>query len=166
MRRSHLRELPQVTLPDASYHLRKAVASDADALAKLLQLAFTELEWAVSRVRNEVLEHGSVLQTFVVEHDDRLVATASSQYLPDRFRDAGVVHWVGADPNFAGKGLGAAVTTSVLHNFIEHGRTTAVLLTDDHRLAAIRVYLKLGFLPEMSHESHPERWKAIFLTLA
>ncbi len=39
------------------------------------------------------------------------------------------------------------------------------LCTDDWRLPAVKTYLNLGFEPEIIHESHPARWKAVFETL-
>jgi mycothiol synthase len=57
------------------------------------------------------------------------------------------------------------VILAVLHHFRESGCTGAVLETDDHRLPAIRLYLSLGFLPQMVAPDHPERWRAVFQAL-
>ena len=46
--------------------------------------------------------------------------------------------------------------------YLEMGWAVARLWTDDWRLPAIKTYLNLGFEPDIEHESHPERWRAVF----
>ena len=74
----------------------------------------------------------------------------------------GMVHMVGADPEFSGKGLGYAVTNAVLHQMKNEGKSRAYLTTDDFRRPAINIYLKLGFIPDMSREGHKERWEKLY----
>jgi hypothetical protein len=38
-------------------------------------------------------------------------------------------------------------------------------LTDDHRLPALKVYLGLGFRPDLGHPSYAERWERLFAQL-
>jgi len=77
-------------------------------------------------------------------------------------RRVGYVHMVGVVPEHRGKGLGRLVTLRTLHYFKEHGFETAVLNTDDFRVAAIKSYLGLGFRPVVADSDHPDRWVAIF----
>ena len=42
------------------------------------------------------------------------------------------------------------------------GMQTASLKTDDFRVAAIKVYLGVGFRPDLSTEDFVQRWDAIF----
>ena len=58
-------------------------------------------------------------------------------------------------PAHRGKGLGCAVTLAVRHKLRDEGLCAAELLTDDHRLAAIKTYLDVGFEPSLTHENHP-----------
>jgi hypothetical protein len=37
-----------------------------------------------------------------------------------------------------------------------------VLFTDDFRTQAIKLYLRLGFVPDCHHHSHPGRWRILF----
>jgi hypothetical protein len=39
------------------------------------------------------------------------------------------------------------------------------LETDDFRTAALRLYLKLGFVPQYRHALDQRRWSSIFSTL-
>jgi mycothiol synthase len=162
MRRPRLDRLPPLAVPPDGCEIRMAAASDEEELAHLLTLAFPEEPWDTSRVRRDLTRAEDVEQVFVIETDGAMVATASSRRLPDRFPDSGYVHWVAAHPAHSGKGLGRAITLSILRFMREKGRTDAVLETDDSRLAAIRTYLNLGFLPEDTHPGDLDRWSRIF----
>ena len=80
----------------------------------------------------------------------------------DNYPDYGYLHMVGGMKKTRGKKLGFYVVYSVLEYMKEKGYEKAVLKTDDFRIPAIKTYLKLGFKPSFSHESHEERWKKIF----
>jgi mycothiol synthase len=69
--------------------------------------------------------------------------------------------WLAGDPVHAGKGLGLAVSASVIVRFIEEGFHKIHLYTEDDRLAALKTYLKLGFMPTLYTPEMPDRWRAI-----
>ncbi|OAB42403.1 GNAT family N-acetyltransferase [Paenibacillus glacialis] len=71
------------------------------------------------------------------------------------------LHMVGVLPEYSGKGLGFAASLAALHRIREAGGEAAYLETDDFRLPAIRIYLKLGFQPLYIDDSHPRRWERI-----
>jgi mycothiol synthase len=164
--RPSLDDLPPRPRLPAGYRLRPAVDSDTDALAATLTAAFAET-WSVDRIRRDLLDAEDVVATFVITHGGRAVATASNRWVPDRFPDAGYVHWVGTAPEHTRRGLAAALLIELLWQFAEQGRLTAVLETDDFRHPALRSYLRLGFTPvyEVRNEDHRPRWSAIFTAL-
>lgn len=155
MRRPDLAGLP--ARPDTDV----AGPADATALARLLSASFDE-PWDVERVHRDLLDEPTVTAVFVVRDHDRIVATASARTLPDRYPDAGYLHWVAADPAVRGRGVGQAAVVTVLHRFAEEGLQASVLETDDHRLAAIKLYLRLGYVPQYPEPDHEGRWSAIF----
>jgi mycothiol synthase len=73
----------------------------------------------------------------------------------------GELGWVAADPAHAGKGLGMAVCAAVTGRLVRGGYHNIYLLTDDWRLPAIKVYLKLGYLPWLFKAEMPARWQVI-----
>ncbi len=146
------------------YQLREATSADAEGIARVLERSFEE-PWSVDRVREVLLDHPEVPKTFVVEHVGTLVATTSYQIMPREWPTSGWVHYVGADPTHGGKGLGYAVVLAVLHEADRDGKLDSMLTTDDPRLPAIRTYFKLGFEPDMWHESHAERWREVYRAL-
>ncbi len=150
----------------ASASIRPARPADASALARLLGVAFPEMDWPAERARTALLDAPDVTATFVVEEDGALLATASCRHVDDRFPSLGYVHWVAVDPKARGRGLFDLVMGSVMERFKADGRPIAVLETDDKRLPAIAAYLRLGFVPQYTEPDHEERWSRIFTALA
>ena len=167
MRRPNLLNLPTLpALPDG-YALREAQPEDTSALAAVLDRAFASdtwdqaRSWDEARVAATLNEQEGVKQTLVVDFKGRPIATASARLQPDRFPGSGYLHWVAVDPDHQGQRLGFFLSLAILHTFETLGCVDAVLETQDHRQAAIKTYLKLGFLPEYRDEAHRERWAAI-----
>lgn len=96
--------------------------------------------------------------------DGKDIATASGVESED-YPNEGYVHMVATLPGYRGLGAGRIVMTAVLQSLAARGFKSAVLSTDDERLAAIKLYYKLGFRPMYTHESHKERWEKIFKQL-
>ena len=161
MRRPNLGNLPDVPELPEGYLLRLYQTTDRASLAILLAEAFEDPQWTQERVRETLTESTEVEAVYVVECAGRIVATASARLLPDIFPGSGYLHWMAVSPEHRGKHLGYAVTLAVLHEFARLGCKDAVLETQDARLAAIRIYKSVGFLPEHTHETHPERWSKI-----
>jgi ribosomal protein S18 acetylase RimI-like enzyme len=156
MRRPDLDDLPELELPPG-FTMRLALPDEVSALAILLTRAF-EVPWDEDLVRNRLTEAPDVEAVYVVVHAGALVATASARIVPEEFPGSGYLHWVGADPDFQGKGLGRLVVLRVLLHFREAGLRDAVLETQDHLVAPLRTYLRLGFLPEYREEPDRRRW--------
>ncbi|HZO87655.1 MAG TPA: GNAT family N-acetyltransferase [Chthonomonadaceae bacterium] len=160
MRRPNLEGLPEIPSLPPGYTLRARREGDLEGLAALLQRAFPETEWTPARAHAELVTDPDVKQTFVILFAGQPVATASA-LVPARSPEVGTIHWVGVDPAHRGQRLGYLISLAVLNEFVRLGCTSAQLLTDDHRLPAIKTYLKLGFVPELRGESHGERWARI-----
>ena len=159
MRRPWLDDLPPFPSLSEDYVLRRGVHADLPALATLLTCAFDEV-WDEERVRRTLLDAPDVEATYVVARGDLLVATASARLMPEHYPGSGYLHWVGADPTHHGKGLGMLVNLRVLQHFQEAGLRDAVLETQDFRVAAVRSYLRIGFVPEYHYGDAGEtlRW--------
>ena len=166
MRRESLSDLPEVPALPTGYVLREAGPDDAAGLAGLLHRAFADATWTTERVRGELLDAPAVEKTFVIANGDALLATASARQGREPFPDSGYLHWVAVEPSAQGHKLGTVVSLAVLHEFVRMGYQSAVLETDDERIAAIKTYNHLGFVPEHAHETHAERWAVILANLA
>lgn len=165
MRRADLNNLPPLPELPAGYILREFRSSDLEALSAMMRLAFEDDQWTSERLRRVLTEAPDVKKTFIVEANGLPIASASARVMPDIHPGSGYVHWVAVDPAHRGLNLGHYVTLATLHEFKNMGLNDAVLETDDHRLAAIKIYQSLGFVPEHRHDSHLERWAIVFSNL-
>lgn len=164
MRRPNLEDLPEIPVPEG-YRLREYEDNDRASLAALMQAAFQDESWTEEKVEAALVTPPDVVKTFVIEYQGQIVATASARLIPEAHPGSGYVHWVAAHPAHAGQKLGAIVSVATLQEFARRGCKDAVLETDDHRIAAIKTYQALGFVPEHRHETHPERWARILSDL-
>jgi mycothiol synthase len=101
---------------------------------------------------------------FVIEHtaSRRIVATAEAGHHPTELHPQGAeLGFVAADPEHKGKGLGLAVCSAVVRLFQDRGYEHVYLSTDDWRLPAIAIYLRMGFEPLLYRADMAERWDAV-----
>lgn len=77
----------------------------------------------------------------------------------------GALNWVCGDPAHRGKGLGMAVCAAVTARLLAAGYENVFLLTDDFRLPAISIYLRLGYRPFLFAADMEDRWRAVYEAL-
>jgi hypothetical protein len=148
---------------DAPYRLRNGADGDEDGWCRLMaKVGFTELGAPESLPpwRKLFLPHG----WWFVEHvpDRALVATAMALNRPSaRHPHGGELGWVAADPDHAGRRLGAAVCAAATRTLLASSLRPVYLLTDDERLPALKTYLTLGYVPYIHAPDMPERWREV-----
>ncbi len=173
MYRRDLLNLPVIEMPKA-YAIRPYRDGDEQSLAPVFQACF-DPGWSPERIiktfidqpcwspgRMCVLCHSPASTRDKGEH---VVGTATAWEHPEQ-RGHGMVHYVAVLPEHRGKRLGTMLVVRVLDLLERMGYSDAWLSTDDWRLAAIKVYLDLGFEPVHTHKSHPERWEIVRHKLA
>ncbi len=163
MRKKHLDDLPELsrqagTLP-AGVSLHTHRAGDEAAWERIIERSFgSHYSFEDWLPRFGVYDPSYV---FYLTKDGIDVATTSAVEQAN-FSGEGWLHMVGADPAAQGLGLSRHVVLAALYSFYARGYQSVVLSTDDFRIPAICTYLRLGFEPVMSHESHPARWEEIY----
>jgi mycothiol synthase len=161
MKRPQLEDLPPVALP-TGYWLRSFQSGDEAAWCRIMDTGIGSM-WTIERMREFMLDRpqfrGDGL--FFATSTDEPVATACAWRDTPEEERIGLVHMVCCLPEHRGKNLGEAITLAVLHHFRENGFQSAELCTDDWRLAAIKLYLRLGFVPMLVEHDHPQRWELI-----
>jgi mycothiol synthase len=161
MKRPDLEDLPEVRLPPG-YGMRIYRPGDEAIWAYIMSKTIGGSS-DPDRCRREIIDKPqfSPDRLFFVTYEDTPVGSACAwQQLPDE-REAGYVHMVGVLEEHRGKRLGYMLTLRTLHWFRDHGFKCATLHTDDFRIPAIKTYLKLGFIPVFTDDTHPGRWRAI-----
>lgn len=160
MRRPTLVGVPPLPTLAAPLVVRRAHMAEAGALAALLGRAFAAERWDAAGTELELFGDETVRATLVVAAEGRLVATASLQVRPD-VPACGWVRWVATELDRRREGLARAAVIGVLTLAGHAGCCEARLRTTTDRVAAIRLYLQLGFEPLV--RSDPERavWERV-----
>jgi mycothiol synthase len=78
----------------------------------------------------------------------------------------GELGWVCSDPAHRGRGLGQAVCAAVTARLIQAGYQHIHLYTEDYRHAAIKTYLRLGYVPYVPTTAMSEQWRKVQSALA
>lgn len=173
MRRPHLEGLPP-PVPPPGYRLRTYQPGDEAHWAAIMNSeGGIGRDWTPDKVRQrltacEQFEPGCLFFATCDAEGGQPVASATAWRRPPVNRRTGYLHMVCALPEHRGYGLGRLVNLAVLHYFRAHSFADVILQTDDWRLAAMRGYLALGFVPEYVDDpasDHRARWSVIFARL-
>jgi mycothiol synthase len=92
-----------------------------------------------------------------VESDDVPVAVACALEREEGWRE---LAWVAVASVHRGKGLGSMVCSALIRHLLASDEQRIFGSTQDERLAALRIYLEMGFYP-VHREDKVERWHAI-----
>jgi mycothiol synthase len=152
-----------VTVPamPRGYALRCFRDGDERAYEELFETAWPD-KGTLTHTRKHALPGGF----FVVEHEASRVLVSSCVAFepesPQRHPHDGSLGWLVTDPVHAGRGLGTLVAASVTNRVVEAAYTLPWLGTEDDRLVAIGLYLRLGWAPHLYTHGMEARWRAIF----
>ncbi len=124
--------------------------------------------WTTRRWRAEIAADPAFDPSglFFVVRDSKIVGSAWARNFDhaDHPR-AGYLQLVAVDARHGGQKLGYWLTVRALQHLRTGGRGKALLDTEDHRLPAIELYLRLGFKPLATHPTHPGRWATVLQQL-
>jgi GNAT superfamily N-acetyltransferase len=165
MRRPTLVGVPALPILAAPLLVRRARVEEAGALAALWGRAFGAETGDTAGTERELFGDETVRATLVVAAEGRLVATASLQVHPD-VPECGWVRWVATDLDWRREGLARALLIGVLAMAGQAGCREARLRTRTSPLAAIPLYLGLGFEPLVRSNGEREVWERVIRLLS
>lgn len=165
MRRPTLSGVPAMPILAAPLLIRRAHVEEAGALAALLGRAFEAETWDAAGTERELFCDETVRATLVVAAEGRLVATASLQVRPDA-PECGWVRWVATELDRRREGFARALVIGVLATARQAGCREARLRTQTEPLAAIPLYLQLGFEPLVKGDAEREEWERVLRLLS
>jgi mycothiol synthase len=158
----HLLNAPPGEALPAGYTLRSSRPGDEPHFFQLMARAGWP-GWDEARLQRwlpRIVPHG----WFVVVHAATHALVASAMALRDEREfgcQGGELGWVACDPVHQRKGLGAAVSAAATTRLIEEGYCYIHLYTEDWRLAALKMYLRLGYVPLLYAPDMLERWRTV-----
>lgn len=160
MRRPTLLGVPTMSIPTASLIVRRAQVEEAEPLAALLGRAYPTETWDPASTEHELFGDETVRATLVVTAEGRLIATASLQIHSDA-PECGWLRWVATEQDQRRRGCARALVISALAIAEQAGCREARLHTETDRLAAIGLYLQLGFEPLVRSDREREAWEQV-----
>ena len=165
MRRPSLGGLPPADVP-RPYRLRAYQRGDEAAWVEIMREGIGP-SWTLGKWEREIAGRPQFdpAGLLVAMDDGVVVGSACAWPIRPGERAVGYIHMVAVRPEHRGRKLGYWLTLATLHYLRARPMREAILDTEDHRLPAIELYLRLGFAPFPTHESHAERWRAISASL-
>jgi mycothiol synthase len=163
----HLLDAPPVVHLPIGYSLRTYQPGDESRFLEIMHLAgWTDFEEQKLRLWHyRTLPDGWFMA--VHEQSHQIVATAMATHDHTwQVPFCGEVGWIATDPAHTSKGLGTAVVAAVTLRFLEMGYRTIHLYTEIFRLPAIKIYLRLGYVPLLDPPEILEHWKRICAQLS
>ena len=157
---------PPTVEPPAGYSLRTYRPGDETCFYQIMELAGWH-GWDDEKLTPRLVRIPP-RSWFMAVHDASNQVVATAMGLHDHTPQhpfGGEVGWVAADPAHSGRGLGRLVAGAVTTRLIAAGYRAIHLYTEPHRLAALKSYFKLGFLPFLSRPEVLDTWRSICLQL-
>jgi GNAT superfamily N-acetyltransferase len=163
MLREHMRDIPEVPFPEG-FSIRPMRAGEGALWTDVQRDAeemFAVDDGLFEREFGDDLPATERRCFFVVESKGAAVGTASAWYSRD-FRGAnwGRIHWVAIRRAYRRRGLARAAVSHALRYLARH-HERAWLATSTSRLGAIRIYLDIGFIPDLAPGNARAAWRKI-----
>jgi GNAT superfamily N-acetyltransferase len=168
MSRENLRSIPDHPLPEP-YSIRWYRPGDERDWTRIWQAAEKYSTITPEVFQREFGTDADVLarrMCFVCDVGGKAIGTSTAWFDNDyHHRVYGRIHWVAIVPQLQGKGLGKAMLSATCQRMVELGHDRCYLVTQSPRLAAIRMYLSFGFVPEIKSEPEIAAWRDVLAKL-
>jgi mycothiol synthase len=157
------RERVEVGDLPAGYGLRAFRDGDERAYGELFRLAWPD-EGTLPYTRAHALHDGLLV---VEDESSRQLVGSCVAFAPETAAhgDNGSLGWLVVDPAHGGRGLGTLLAATVTNRLLDEQYALPWLGTEDDRLAALRIYLALGWEPHLYADGMEARWREIFKRL-
>jgi len=117
------------------------------------------MEWFCRTFSNDAQYNPDNL--LLIYEDTTPIAAAAAWQTLLGSKKTGLVHMVGVDRKYQGRGLGRVITLLVLRRLKERGFHSVMAATEDFRIPALSLYLSLGFKPVCRNRLDALRWKKV-----
>jgi len=155
--------VPVVPNPAPGYELRQVQLEDRHSYTQTFATAFDE-----PSPFGDLMKHTLPEGFFVVEHlptGTVVAASTAAVYQKSQHPDGHSLQWVVAHSDHRGTGAGKSAIAAASKLLTEHAPKYSYLSTDDFRIPAISIYLKLGWKPLLFQDGMIERWARVFKVL-
>jgi mycothiol synthase len=150
-------EIPEIPL---GFTLRNFEKNDEYELIELF--ASSGFEFTFKQV-DEILASCLPNGCFIIEESatKKMAATMMARHLSSpNYPFGGRIDWLVTDPKFRANGLGNICARCATDHLLKLGYENIWVTTDDDRIAALKIFLKMGFKPVIKRDSEI-RWQSI-----
>ena len=170
MVRDHLRDLP-VHAPPAGVTVRSYRRGEQSSWARVETCAgeFPTIGRALEHFAREFGQHEDEMERrclFAIDdRDGTPVGTATAWYDAGRGPEWGRLHWVGVVPEWQGNGIGRSLVSAALRQMAA-AHSKAYLTTQTTSVAAVKIYLDIGFEPCLESPGCRDGWRLMATLLS
>lgn len=161
MVRGDLGNIPVYPVP-AGYSIRTYSPGDEHTWVLIQSAAEPYEKITLELFRSEFGDEPTTLaqrQFFLTDPEAQAIGTATAWFDEDHNgQPCGRVHWVAVHPRSQGRGLSKPLLSKACSTLNELGHDRAYLITSTARVAAIRLYLQFGFVPEIEGPEGATVW--------
>jgi len=155
--------VPSVPDLPPGYELRQVNLEDKHSYSQTFLTAFDD-----ASPFGDLMKHALPEGFFVVEHlptGTVVAASTAAVYQKSQYPDGHSLQWVVAHSDHRGTGAGRATVAAATRVLADQAPIYSYLSTDDFRIPAISIYLKLGWKPLLYQEGQIIRWATVFEVL-
>ena len=152
--------VPSVSDLSPGYELRLVSQEDKHSYNQTFLTAFDD-----PSPFGDLMKHALPEGFFVVEHlptGTVVAASTAAVYEKSQHPDGHSLQWVIAHSDHRGTGVGQATIAAATRVLTNHAPNYSYLSTDDFRIPAISIYLKLRWKPLLYQEGQIRRWATVF----
>ena len=152
--------VPSVSDLSPGYELRLVSQEDKHSYNQTFLTAFDD-----PSPFGDLMKHALPKGFFVVEHlptGTVVAASTAAVYEKSQHPDGHSLQWVVAHSDHRGTGVGQATIAAATRVLANHAPNYSYLSTDDFRIRAISIYLKLRWKPLLYQEGQIRRWATVF----
>jgi len=163
MVRPNLDDLPQPPLPEG-FLLRDFRDGDEQAWIDIHIPSDRHHQFDLKCYRGEFGDDRDDIrrrQIFLCEAAGRPIGTVTAWFDAARGPAWGRIHWVAIEPPWQGRGLSKPMLAAACRRLRDLGHSRGVLTTQTVRPRAVGLYLRFGFVPEITCPADADAWRLV-----
>lgn len=152
--------VPKVRDPSPGYKLRQATLEDHRSYTQTFATTYDD-----PSPFGDLMKHTIPGGFFVVEHMPTgtvVAASTAAIYKKSQYPEGHSLQWVVAHTDHRATGSGQATVAAATQILADTAPKHSYLTTDDFRIPAISIYLKLGWKPLLFQDDQISRWARVF----
>ena len=162
MIRENMENIPKFRVPDG-FAIRNFRRNEGHIWTRILQAGEPYAEIDDELFDREFKRHLSVMEDrsfYLTTDTGEEIGTITAWWQDIDGEVWGQIHWVVIHPDYQGRGLSKPMMTVAMER-LKQSHERCFLGTSTGRIAAIKVYLDFGFIPDLSVENSREAWTEV-----